>query len=73
MFPGVLCMAMWFSGMIGAAGLVMDRQLGFLREMTAAPVRRSSIILGKCLGGMTGALTQGVIRLPWQGWPASTR
>jgi ABC-2 type transport system permease protein len=67
MFPGVLCMAMWFSGMIGAAGLVMDRQLGFLREMTAAPVRRSSIILGKCLGGMTGALTQGVILLALAG------
>ena len=53
MFPGVLCMAMWFSAMISAASLVMDRELGFLREMMVAPVRRSSIVLGKCLGGTT--------------------
>jgi ABC-2 type transport system permease protein len=63
MFPGVLCMAMWFSAMISAASLVMDRQLGFLREMMVAPVRRSSIVLGKCLGGMTSAMLQGVILL----------
>jgi ABC-2 type transport system permease protein len=67
MFPGVLCMAMWFSGMISAASLVMDRQLGFLREMMVAPVRRSSIVLGKCLGGATAAMTQGVILLALAG------
>ena len=63
MFPGVLCMAIWFSAMISAASLVMDRQLGFLREMVVAPVRRSSIVLGKCLGGTSTAAVQGVILL----------
>ena len=67
MFPGVLCMAMWFSAMINAASLVMDRELGFLREMMVAPVRRSSIVLGKCLGGMTIAMTQGMILLALAG------
>ena len=67
MFPGVLCMAMWFSGMISAASLVMDRELGFLREMMVAPVRRSSIVLGKCLGGTTTAMIQGVILLALAG------
>jgi len=67
MFPGVLCMAMWFSAMINAASLVMDRELGFLREMMVAPVRRSSIVLGKCLGGTTVATTQGVILLALAG------
>jgi ABC-2 type transport system permease protein len=67
MFPGVLCMAMWFSAMISAASLVMDRELGFLREMVVAPVRRSSIILGKCLGGMTTATAQGVVVLALAG------
>jgi ABC-2 type transport system permease protein len=67
MFPGILCMAMWFSAMISAASLVMDRQLGFLREMVVAPVRRSSIVLGKCVGGMTIAMTQGVILLALAG------
>ncbi len=67
MFPGVLCMAMWFSAMISAASLVMDRELGFLREMTVAPIRRSSIVVGKCLGGMTTAMTQGVLLLALAG------
>jgi ABC-2 type transport system permease protein len=67
MFPGVLCMAMWFSAMISAASLVMDRELGFLRELVVAPVRRSSILLGKCLGGTTIAMIQGVILLALAG------
>ena len=67
MFPGILCMAMWFSAMISAASLVMDRELGFLREMMVAPIRRSSIVVGKCLGGMTTAMTQGVILLALAG------
>jgi len=67
MFPGVLCMAMWFSGMINAASLVMDRELGFLREMVVAPVRRSSIILGKVLGGTTIATSQAILLLALAG------
>jgi ABC-2 type transport system permease protein len=67
MFPGVICMAMWFSAMVSAASVVMDRELGFLREMVVAPIRRSSIVLGKCLGGMTTATTQGVILLALAG------
>lgn len=67
MFPGVLCMALWFSAMISAASLVMDRELGFLRELVVAPVRRSSIVLGKCLGGTTTAMVQGVILLALAG------
>lgn len=67
MFPGVICMAMWFSAMVNAASLVMDRELGFLREMVVAPVRRSSIVIGKCLGGMTAATTQGLLLLALAG------
>ena len=67
MFPGVLCMTMWFSAMISAASLVMDRELGFLREMVVAPVRRSSIVMGKCLGGATVATVQGLILLALAG------
>jgi ABC-2 type transport system permease protein len=60
-------MAMWFSAMISSASLVMDRELGFLREMLVAPIRRSSIVLGKGAGGMTTALCQGVILLALAG------
>ena len=67
MFPGVICMALVYSAMFSAASLVWDRELGFLRELMVAPVRRSSVVLGKCLGGATIAATQGVIVLALAG------
>jgi ABC-2 type transport system permease protein len=62
-YPGVLCLAVLFTAMFSAASLVWDREFGFLREMMVAPVRRSSLVLGKCLGGATVAGFQGVIVL----------
>jgi ABC-2 type transport system permease protein len=62
-YPGVLCMAVMFTAMFSAASLVWDREFGFLREMMVAPVRRSSLVLGKCFGGATVAGIQGVIVL----------
>jgi ABC-2 type transport system permease protein len=60
-YPGVLCMAVMFTAMFSAASIVWDREFGFLREMMVAPVRRSSIVLGKVLGGATVAAFQGLI------------
>ncbi|HEX4189052.1 MAG TPA: ABC transporter permease [Solirubrobacteraceae bacterium] len=62
-YPGVLCLAVMFTAMFSAASLVWDREFGFLREMMVAPVRRSSLVLGKCFGGATVAGFQGVIVL----------
>ncbi len=62
-YPGVLCMAVMFTAMFSAASIVWDREYGFMREMMVAPVRRSSIIVGKCLGGATVAGFQGVIMI----------
>ncbi len=62
-YPGVLCMAVLFTAMFSAASIVWDREYGFLREMMVAPVRRSSIVVGKCLGGATVAGFQGLIML----------
>jgi ABC-2 type transport system permease protein len=67
-YPGVICMALVFSAMFNAISLVMDREFGFLREMLVAPVRRSSIVVGKCLGGATVASLQGVILLALAGF-----
>jgi ABC-2 type transport system permease protein len=67
MFPGVLCIAMVFSAMFSAASLVWDRELGFMKEMLIAPVGRSSILLGKCLGGTSIAAAQGLIVLALAG------
>jgi ABC-2 type transport system permease protein len=67
LFPGVLSMAVLFTAIFRAASLVWDRELGFLREMLVAPVSRSSIILGKCLGGAIIASSQGLIVLALAG------
>jgi ABC-2 type transport system permease protein len=60
-YPGVLCMAVLFTAMFSAASIVWDREFGFLREMMVAPVRRSSLVIGKCLGGATVATFEGLI------------
>ncbi len=67
MFPGVICMALVYSAMFSAASMVWDRELGFLRELLIAPVRRWSIVLGKTLGGTTIAVTQGIVVLALAG------
>jgi ABC-2 type transport system permease protein len=67
MFPGAICIAVLFTAMVSAASLVWDRELGFLREMMIAPVSRTSIVVGKCLGGATIAASQGVIVLALAG------
>jgi ABC-2 type transport system permease protein len=60
-YPGILCISVVFTAMFSAASIVWDREFGFLREMMVAPIRRSSIVIGKCLGGATVASFQGVI------------
>ena len=66
-FPGILAMAVMFTAMFSAASIVWDREFGFLREMLVAPVRRSSIVIGKCLGGATVASFQGIVVLALAG------
>jgi ABC-2 type transport system permease protein len=61
LYPGILAMAVMFTAMFSAASIVWDREFGFLREMLVAPVRRSSIVIGKCLGGATVASFQGIV------------
>ena len=63
MFPGVLATSTLFTAFFSAVSIVWDREFGFLREMLVAPVRRSSIILGKALGGATVASIQGLLVL----------
>jgi ABC-2 type transport system permease protein len=60
-YPGVLCITVMFTAMFSAASIVWDREFGFMREMMVAPVRRSSIVIGKCLGGACVASLQGLI------------
>lgn len=63
MFPGVLAMAVLFTAIFSAGSIVWDREFGFMREMLVAPVSRSAIVVGKCLGGATVATVQGLVIL----------
>ncbi len=66
-FPGVIAMTVLFSGIFSAISIVWDREFGFLREMLVAPIRRGSLVVGKCIGGATVASTQGLIMLALAG------
>jgi ABC-2 type transport system permease protein len=66
-YPGVLAMSVLFTAIFSAGSIVWDREFGFLREMLVAPVSRSAIVLGKCLGGATVATFQGIVILALAG------
>lgn len=63
LFPGVLSMAVLFTAIFSAISIVWDREFGFLREVLVAPISRTSVVLGKALGGSTVAMIQGTIML----------
>lgn len=67
LFPGVLAMSVLFSAAFAGISLVWDREFGFLREMLVAPISRSAIIIGKCLGGATTATLQSLVLLALAG------
>lgn len=59
--PGIIGMTILFSSMFMGMQVIWDRQFGFLKETSVAPVSRYKIILGKTLGGATVALLQGLM------------
>ncbi len=63
MFPGIVGMTVLFTSFFSAMSIVWDREFGFLREILVAPVSRTSIVIGKLLGGSTIAMVQGSIIL----------
>jgi ABC-2 type transport system permease protein len=61
MAPGVIGMGLLFGSVFSGVSVIFDRQFGFMKEMLVAPVSRTSIIIGKILGGATTATIQGII------------
>ena len=61
LFPGILATSTLFTAIFAGISIVWDREFGFLREMLVAPVPRSAILVGKCLGGGTIATGQALI------------
>ena len=63
MFPGIIAMSLLFAAMFSAMSIVWDREFGFLKEVLVAPVSRTTVVMGKCLGGATQAMLEGCILL----------
>src|SRR5713226_8001681 len=62
-FPGILAMTIIFSGLQSAISIIWDREFGFLKEVLVAPTPRSTLVLGKCLGGASSSTLQAAVML----------
>src|SRR5256714_4532562 len=71
-FPGVIAMTVIFSGLQSAISIVYDREFGFLKEVQVAPTPRSSLAIGKCLGGASSSTVQALIILIFAPFAAVT-
>ncbi len=63
MTPGILAMVLLFGSVFSGVIVIMDRQFGFLKETLVAPVSRTSLVIGKSLGGATTSVIQGLLML----------
>ena len=61
MFPGIVGMTILFTSVFSAISILWDREFGFLKEVLVSPVPRTSVALGKIVGGATTAVLQGLI------------
>ncbi len=71
-FPGTVVLILLFTAIFSTVSIIEDRRDGFLQGVLVAPVSRASIVLGKCLGGMTLAAGQAALfclAAPWAGLP----
>jgi len=59
--PGIIGMTILFSAVFSGAGLLWDRQFGFLKETLVAPAPRIQVMLGRTLGAATVAVIQGLL------------
>src|ERR671923_1995413 len=62
-YPGAIALVLLFTAIFSTISVVEDRREGFLQGVLVAPVRRSTIVLGKILGGTTLAVAQAALFL----------
>jgi len=60
---GLISQAILFSGIFAGFSIIQDKMLGFHKEIMVAPITRTTITLGKALGGTIIASIQGIILL----------
>lgn len=63
LFPGIVGMVVLFTAIMWGISIVWDREFGFLKEVLVAPISRTSVAVGKALGGATIATLQGTLML----------
>ena len=71
-FPGTVVLILLFTAIFSTISLIEDRREGFLQGVLVAPIPRSSLVLGKVLGGTALATGQGALVLllaPLAGMP----
>ncbi|MGC8479635.1 MAG: ABC transporter permease [Candidatus Micrarchaeia archaeon] len=59
--PGIIGMTLLFTSINNGASIIWDKEFGFLKEIMVTPNSRTSIALGKIIGGATIALIQGIL------------
>jgi ABC-2 type transport system permease protein len=64
-FPGIIGQTLLFTAIWLGISLIWDREFGFLKEILVAPISRTSIVIGKAMGGATSAFLQGLLLLPF--------
>jgi len=62
-FPGILAMTIMFSSVFFGLYIVWDRKIDFFKEVLVAPLSRTTIFIGKMVGGSIDALLQGIAML----------
>ena len=62
-FPGILAQSVLFSSVFFGVYIVWDRKIDFLKEVLVAPISRTSMFIGKVIGGATDSLIQSLILL----------
>lgn len=62
-YPGILAMSVLFSSVFFGVYIVWDRKIDILKEVLVAPLSRTSIFVGKVLGGCTDSMIQALIML----------
>ncbi len=58
LFPGILLQTALFSAVFFGVYIVWDKRIDFLKEVLVSPLSRTSIFVGKILGGSTDTIIQ---------------
>jgi ABC-2 type transport system permease protein len=61
--PGIVGMDLLFGGTNSGVTVLWDKEFGFLKEVMVAPVRRTSLMIGRSLGAMTIAILQSLVAM----------